>query len=474
MQLAQAMAQRSPVFKPQVMPNQIMQNEQALQQVNQANAQAALTDPGDEKRKLAEALAGRGFSKANDLWGVAANALEGYNLGKAQKEAKEEAEAKKKYDSAKNQLIAASLPEQYRQIAQADPELAVKLIGINEKQSMFGNGMQSKLAELNYKEQIQGLTPEEQAQKRAISEAFGVQYISDAEGRPMGLPKRPVQSNAPLRGQIPLNAPLPPASPAPSIEDAPANMFLDGTSPDPAPVTNNQGFVTKTEQALNEATGKANLDVSKDIMKKSIEDADNAIPNTSIVNEMGMNLASIGDTNSLSGVSQFVSRNWNALGLPLDAETAKVLSSQEATDSTKGELLSRIIKDYGAGTGISNADLLSAEKRLPGITNTPLGNRLILANIARGFLAKLERSEAALSKGQFKNNPDVQQRLQQVRNALSSFNRDLALPVVINEDHAAELIKSGMIKLGSEVILGTMNGQTVPFSQMRKVKIKAE
>lgn len=263
MQLAQAMAQRSPVFKPQAMPNQIMQNEQALQQVNQANAQAALTDPGDEKRKLAEALAGKGFSKATDLWGVAANALEGYNMGRAQKEAKDEAEAKKKYDlEARQNLVKAITEGNFGQVAQYNPELAVKLIGMNEKQqNPFGSGLTGNLAALNYKAQTEGLTPQEQAQYDAIAKTMqmtgGVQYFTDAEGRPTGgaLPRKPL-----VQGQVPSNASPPPAPP--SINDAPANMFEETNQTVNADI-NQDGFVTKTEQATAEAQNKANIDISK-------------------------------------------------------------------------------------------------------------------------------------------------------------------------------------------------------------------
>ena len=496
MQLAQAIAPRRGLMRQplqmgamaQPIPNQNMQIEQALQQINEQNMQTAMQDPGTSKQELAKALAGRGFTPAQDWFGVASNALEGYNMGKAQKEAKDEIEAKKKYESdARQKLAEAYASGNFAEIVKNPLLSAGDIVNLYKSQQVsqnpFGKSLTGQLAQDNYTKLVASGMDPEMAKSTAIQQAINQVAVQQGSAVPSNFGNTPRQPQVPMQQTSMVPPPLPPSDIL--VEDLP-NIPDNGMVPTPtvAPTSAPQPPMTGVPYVdkinlqnwadINKETGKANLDVSKDVIKKSIEDADNAIPGTSIVNEMGMNLTSIGDTNSLSGLSQFVSRNWNALGLPLDEETAKTLGSQEATDSTKGELLSRIIKDYGAGTGISNTDLLSAEKRLPGITNTPLGNRLILANIARGFLAKLERSEAALSKGQFKDNPDVQQRLAQVRNALSSFNRDLALPVVINEDHAAELIKSGMIKPGSEVILGTFNGQMVPFSQMRKVKIKAE
>lgn len=169
MQLAQVMSQRSPVFKQPVgLQNQAMMNEQALQQVNQANQQAALSDPGDSKQKLAQALAGKGLTPAQDWFGVAANALEGYNLGTAQAEAKKEAEAKKKYEADARQRLAKAITEgNFEQVAQYNPELAAKFIANSEDSKFRNKELEANLA---YKRQIidlekQKLSKEKEAQK---------------------------------------------------------------------------------------------------------------------------------------------------------------------------------------------------------------------------------------------------------------------------------------------------------------------
>lgn len=272
MQLAQALAPRRGLMRQplqmgaiaQSMPNQNMQTEQSLQQVNEQNMQAAMQDPGTSKQELAKALAGRGFTPAQDWFGVAANALEGYNMGKSQSDAIEEAKKKSEYESLKRNLIASQLPEQYKQIAQADPELAFKLIELNKPKNQFGSGLTGNLAALNYKAQTEGLTPEEQAQYDAIAKTIqmtgGVQYFTDAEGRPGGsLPRKPL-----IQGQIPANAPLPPAPP--SINNAPTNMFEETNQPINADA-NNDGFVTKTEQAIAEEKAKSEIKLTEETRK---------------------------------------------------------------------------------------------------------------------------------------------------------------------------------------------------------------
>ena len=179
MQLAQAMAQRSPVFKTQVMPNQIMQNESALQHINQENQQSVLSDPGNSKRKLAEALSAKGLSKAEDLWGVAANALEGYNIGKAEKEAKKEEEAKKKYESDARQQLAKALSSgnvNLEELAKNPMIDAGDLVNFYKtqqaSQNPFGKSLTGQLAQDNYNKFIASGMDPEMAKAAAIQQAM--------------------------------------------------------------------------------------------------------------------------------------------------------------------------------------------------------------------------------------------------------------------------------------------------------------
>lgn len=277
MQLAQLMSQRSPVFKPNVLPNQNMQTEQALQQVNKQNEQNYIST---EKQDLAKALAGKDFSNATDLWGVAANALEGYTKGRAQYEAKEEQKKNRELENSYKQQLAEALSGNKANISELAKNPLVKtsdLVDFYKAQSSggFGNSLTGKLAQDNYNKFIaSGMSPE-MAKSAAIQQAMnqaGVAAGNTVPGNFGSAPQPTAQPamtppplppgdllgdqdlpNIPDNGMVPTPTVVPTGAPQPPMTGVP---FLDKI--------NIQNWAD-----INKEKAKSNIDLQKERQKKS-------------------------------------------------------------------------------------------------------------------------------------------------------------------------------------------------------------
>lgn len=279
MQLAQAIAsRRSPVFRQpmqmgmmqQPMPNQNMQTEQALQQINEQNMQAAMQDPGTSKQELAKALAGRGLTPAKDWFGVAANALEGYNIGKAQKEAKEEAEAKKKYESdARQKLAEAYASGNFAEIVKNPLLSAGDIVNLYKAQQVsqnpFGKSLTGQLAQDNYTKLIASGMEPEMAKSAAIQQAMNQASVAQGSAVPgnFGLPSKQQQAQSQPIMQQETMVPPPPPPPMQDIIGSAIQEPIDQNMPAMTGVPFIDKINAQTQAGINEAKAKANIDISK-------------------------------------------------------------------------------------------------------------------------------------------------------------------------------------------------------------------
>lgn len=282
MQLAQLMSQRSPVFKqPMGLQNQAMQNEAALQQVNQQNTQESISD---EKKKLAEALSGKQFTPATDAWGVANNLFEGILKGKSQVDAKEEQKKNTELEQKYKQQLAAALSGGTANVSELAKNPLVKtsdLVDFYKAQSSggFGKSLTGQLAQDNYNNLVaSGMSPE-MARSAAIQQAINQAAVQQGNAVPSTVGNTPRQTQQ--QQMVPPPAPTGDLLGDQGLPDIPENGMVPtptvAPTGAPQPPMTGVPYVDKINlqnwSDMNKEQSKANIDIKKtrDLERPKIE-----------------------------------------------------------------------------------------------------------------------------------------------------------------------------------------------------------